>query len=256
MAVGKKIVLWRGGTKWPLILSTLLCSLLELAGLAVLMPLLIAILEKDSLINNKYLSFLYSSGGFTSHISFLIATGLTILIIITIKNVFLHYLNNYKTRRLLKLYAHHSMTLFNDYYNSGLPFIKERGTTDLSHNVNAVTYSYVFGVLNPVLCIVGEVILATLIFVSLCFVDIYIALFEIILFIPIILFYHFKMSSILKRAGNADNKAKKNQWQLTMETFRGYPDIEINNSFEQIKNNFDKGIDTISQNKIVLENIK
>lgn len=78
----------------------------------------------------------------------------------------------------------------------------------------------------------------------------------IISFLPLVLFYQIKIGGELQRAGKADNEAKKNQWRVTIETFRGYAEVEVNNSFPKLIGIFKKGLDTITNSKERVESLK
>ena len=242
--------------KTLLLLSSVLGAVLELAGLAVLVPLLLLLLENKGITSNKYLKPLYEIIGIENYGSFLLVVIAMVLLFIILKNILLHKFNNYRNAVLLKLYAHYTRNLFFSYYSRGLSFIKQNSPTTLSHNVNGVCYQYVFGVLNPLLIMAGDLLLSALIIISLCFVNFYIAAIELVLFTPLILFYHLKIGGELQKAGNADNEAKKNQWRVTTETFRGYADVVVNNYFPLLSKAFGEGIAAVSASKMKVERLK
>ena len=74
--------------------------------------------------------------------------------------------------------------------------------------------------------------------------------------LPLILFYQIKIVDELQRAGKADNEAKKNQWRVIMETFRGYAEVEVNNAFPKLMNVFQSGLKAISEAKERTESLK
>jgi len=239
-----------------LLLSAALGALLELVGLAVLVPLLLLLLEDKSITNNKYLKPLYETIGIENYGSFLLVVITIVLLFIILKNILLHKFNNYRNAVLLKLYAHYTRNLFFGYYSRGLSFIKQSSPTVLSHNVNGVCYQYVFGVLNPILIMAGDIFLSALIIISLGFVNFYIAAIELVLFTPLIVFYHLKIGGELQKAGKIDNEAKKNQWRVTTETFRGYADVVVNNYFPLLNKAFSEGIAAVSASKMQVERLK
>lgn len=239
-----------------LLLTSVLGAVLELAGLAVLVPLLLLLLENKGITSNKYLKPLYETIGIENYGSFLLVVIAMVLLFIILKNILLHKFNNYRNAVLLKLYAHYTRNLFFSYYSRGLSFIKQNSPTTLSHNVNGVCYQYVFGVLNPMLIMAGDLLLSALIIISLCFVNFYIAAIELVLFTPLILFYHLKIGGELQKAGNADNEAKKSQWRVTTETFRGYADVVVNNYFPLLNKAFGEGIAAVSASKMKVERLK
>ncbi len=243
-------------TKLSLVLSTVFQAVLELAGLAVLVPVLLLVLQDQGIQNNKYLQMLYDFIGVENYGSFLLIVLFFVVAFIILKNFVLHKMNNYRNRVLLKIYTTYSSNLYDKYISNGLQFVKETGHTTLSHNILAVTYQFVFGYLSAALMLVADILLCLLIFASLCFVNVYIAALEIILFTPIVLFYHYKIAGKMQEAGRLDNKAKRDLWRITSETFRGFADVVVNRFLPYLQKSFDTGVRDVSRSKIRVERLK
>lgn len=244
-------------SKWMvLIFLTVTRAFLEMAGLALFVPLLLLLLEEDGIAKNEWMKRIYTGLNIDSFGTFLLLVCVVVLIFTLLKNFALHKINNHQNRSLLKIFSHYSKSLFTSYYNKGLLFIKENSSSALSHNTNTVCYSYVFGVIGPAIIMAGDLILAVLIVTSLAFVNIYIAITEVLLFFPLLLFYQMKIGGELQRAGKSDNEAKKNQWRVTIETFRGYAEVEVNNSFPKLIKVFENGLNAISNSKERTESLR
>jgi len=245
-----------------LILSTVLQAILELAGLAVLVPVLLLVLEDGGIRNNggmqenRYLRMLYDFIGVENYGTFILIVLFVVFAFIILKNFVLHKMNNYRNHTLLNIFTTYSSDLYKKYIANGLQFVKETGHTTLSHNILAVTYQFVFGYLSSALMLIADVLLCLLVFVSLCFVNIYIALLEIILFTPIVLFYHYKIAGKMQEAGRVDNRAKRDLWRITSETFRGFADVVVNRFLPYLQKSFDTGIWDVSRSKIRVERLK
>ena len=249
--------IFRISSKWlVLVFFAVMRAFLEMAGLALFVPLLLLLLEEDGIAKNEWLNRIYTGLNIDSFGTFLLLVCGVVLIFTVLKNFALHKINNHQNRSLLKIFSQYSTSLFTRYYNNGLLFIKENSSSALSHNTNTVCYSYVFGVLGPAIIMAGDLILASLIVASLAFVNIYIALMEVALFFPLVLFYQMKIGGELQRAGKSDNEAKKNQWRVTIETFRGYAEVEVNNSFPKLIKIFKNGLDAISNSKERTESLR
>ncbi|MDD2832344.1 MAG: ABC transporter ATP-binding protein [Bacteroidales bacterium] len=236
-----------------LILSTVLQAILELAGLAVLVPVLLLVLDDRGIQDNKYLQMLYDFIGVENYGTFLLIVLFFVFAFIILKNFVLHKMNNYRNRTLMKVYKEYSSGLYKKYILNGLQFVKQTGHTTLSHNILAVTYQFVFGYLSAALTLIADVLLCLLVFVSLCFVNIYIAMLELILFTPIVLFYHYKIAGKMQEAGRVDNRAKRDLWRITSETFRGFADVMVNRFLPYLQKSFDKGVHDVSRSKIRVE---
>lgn len=243
--------------KYPgLIILSVLRAILELAGLALFVPLMLVLLEEDGLEKSEWPGRIYTWLNIGSPGAFLILVCGVILIFTILKNIAIHKIETHQNRSLLKIFSSCSKSLFTTYYNRGLQYIKENGTSALSHNTNSVCYAYVFGVTGPAIAMTGEIVLAALIVASLAFINFYVALMEIALFFPLIFFYQMKIGGELQRAGKRDNEAKKNQWRVTAETFRGYAELEVNNALSKLAEIFDTGLHAISKSKLKTESLK
>jgi ABC-type multidrug transport system fused ATPase/permease subunit len=242
--------------KTLLIVSTVLQAILELAGLAVLVPVLLLVLEDSGIQENRYLRMLYDFIGVDNYGTFLLIVLFFVFAFIILKNFALHKMNNYRNRTLMKVYTQYSSGLYEKYISNGLQFVKQTGHTTLSHNILAVTYQFVFGYLSAALTLIADILLCLLVFVSLCFVNFYIAMLEIILFTPIVLFYHYKIAGKMQEAGRVDNCAKRDLWRITSETFRGFADVMVNRFLPYLRKSFNTGVHDVSQSKIRVERLR
>lgn len=238
-----------------LLLSTILQAFLELAGLAVLVPMLLLVLNDQGIQQNKYLGFLYDLIGVDYYGVFLIIVLFSVFTFIVLKNFVLHKINNYRNKILVEVYSHYTSGLYRNYISKGLTYVKNTGHTTLSHNVIVVSYQFVFGYLSAAVSLVAELLLCLLVFVSLCFINIYIAVLEIVLFAPIVLFYHLKIAGRMQEAGKSDNLAKRNLWRITSETFRGFADVVVNRFLPFLEDSFRTGVAGVSRSKIRVERL-
>ncbi|HRW95373.1 MAG TPA: ABC transporter ATP-binding protein, partial [Bacteroidales bacterium] len=245
-----------GTKKTLLIVSTVMQAILELAGLAVLVPVLLLVLEDRGIQENRYLRMLYDFIGVDNYGTFLLIVLFFVFAFIILKNFVLHKMNNYRNRTLMNVYTQYSSGLYEKYISNGLQFVKQTGHTTLSHNILVVTYQFVFGYLSAALTLIADILLCLLVFVSLCFVNFYIAMLEIILFTPIVLFYHYKIAGKMQEAGRVDNCAKRDMWRITSETFRGFADVMVNCFLPYLRKSFDKGVHDVSRSKIRVERLR
>ena len=239
-----------------LLLSTILQAFLELAGLAVLVPVLLLVLNDQGIQQNKYLGFLYDLIGVDYYGVFLIIVLFSVFTFIVLKNFVLHKINNYRNKILVEVYSHYTSGLYRNYISKGLTYVKNTGHTTLSHNVIVVSYQFVFGYLSAAVSLVAELLWCLLVFVSLCFINIYIAVLEIVLFAPIVLFYHLKIAGRMQEAGKSDNLAKRNLWRITSETFRGFADVVVNRFLPFLEDSFRTGVAGVSRSKIRVERLR
>ena len=145
-------------------LSVFLRALLNFAGLAVLVPVLVIILDTEGIHSNLWLERIYLWGGFSDDRRFILAVCTGVVGVVLLKN--LANLLLYKVERnfIYDLYRDLSRRLYIDYHDRGLAFVKSSNSAILSRNVNAVCLIFVTGVLMPLAAIASETMLFLLLF--------------------------------------------------------------------------------------------
>lgn len=239
-----------------LLFLTLFSSILELAGVMIFVPLLLLFSKSSSFTSGSTYTAIIDKFHLNSHSQAVIVLSTLVLVLIILKNIVIHYINHYKTEKLLNEYKNISGKLFLKYFNKGLNYTKMQGASHLAHNINFVCNSYVFGYLGASISLFGEILLVLLLFIFISFVSVELALSELLLFIPLLGFYYRISRNSLKKAGQADHSARRFVFKTTIETFRGYTEILINNAFKRQFLSFESGIDTVSDNKLKVEKIR
>ncbi|MBQ5647772.1 MAG: ATP-binding cassette domain-containing protein [Alistipes sp.] len=220
-------------------------ALLNFVGLAALLPVLYLILDTQSIHSNSILHNIYTTLGFDSDQSFVIAVAVSVVIFIIIKNLINLLLYRVERDYIYELYGHLSRRLFIGYFNQGLQAMKGKNTAVLSRNVNVVCYTFITGVLRPIATLASEALLLAMIFLSIAIYSSIGALLAVAVFIPVAWIYFALMRRRLDRYGNVENEAQRRKYRDVIETFRGYADIEINNAFDHRLSLFNKELDTI-----------
>ena len=225
--------------------TILLRTLLNFMGLAALLPVLYLILDSENIDTNPYLSALYNYLGFTSNTTFVVTIALSVVAFIAIKCLINLLLYRFERDYIYSLYRYLSRNLYIDYFNRGLSFIKGSNSAVLSRNVNVVCYTFVAGVLRPLAVVFSEVMLFVLIFISIAIYSPMAALLVIAIFIPAVVLYVTLVKQRLNRYGTIENEAQRVKFRDTVETYRGYADIEINNAFTGMLSAFDTNTETM-----------
>ena len=220
-------------------------ALLNFAGLAVLIPVLIIILDTEGIHTNRWLAAIYDFGGFTSDRTFILSVCICVVAVILLKS--LVNLALYKVERnfIYALYRELSRRLYIDYHNRGLGFIKSSNSAILARNVNVVCLTFVTGVLMPVAAMASEAVLFALLFGSLTVYNPLVALLTLVIFVPSVALYYDLVRKRLNRYGEEENRAQRQKSRTVIETFRGYADLEIAGAYSMMLRSFDRSMDEI-----------
>ena len=226
-------------------LSVFTRALLNFAGLAVLIPVLVIILDTEGIRSNRWLAALYDFGGFTSDRTFILTVCACVVAVILFKS--LANLALYKIERnfIYDLYRELSRRLYVDYRNRGLGFIKSSNSAVLARNVNVVCLTFVTGVLMPVAAMASEAVLFALLFGSLAIYNPLVALLTLAMFVPSVALYYYLVRQRLNRYGEEENRAQRRKSRTVIETFRGYADLEIAGAYPAMLSDFDRSMDEI-----------
>ncbi len=219
-------------------ISIFVVALLDFVGLASLLPVLYYLLDGSS---NKRAAIYFS---------------LLAIIVILIKSILSALLSRYQSRYLLGIYKRLSFSLYSNYYNNGLIFIKAQGYSTLGHSVNFMCYTFSERILAPILRMTGESVLILLVTIALLVYDWRTVVVLYLCFIPFMLIYIKVVRKRVKLYGEQEYEAKRQQARIVTDTFRGYTELEINNAFPSLQESFLKGVDDINRNRINMETIQ
>ncbi len=213
-------------------------ALLNFMGLAAILALLVSFISKD-----KYGEYLWiiASGG----ILFLIVKNSVILVIE-------RALNKY----LFSLYRHYSADLLHTYYNRGLLFVREKGSHKLTHEINFICFAFVSGVLTPLLRLISEILLLILMVIALSIYSPIIVLLVAALSIPLLTIYFFIVRKKMSRLGKMGDEAKRKQWSIVDDIFKGYSEIRINRAYDIFRERFNIELLNISRSGVSAETYK
>lgn len=232
------------------VLSVPLKALLDLAGIAVLLPMIFIVLNEGEAFNNSLLSKIYDYMGFSSHNKFILFLILAVLTILIIKSLLNLLIVNYQNKYLLGLYRHYSRTLFSHLYSKGLLFVKDSNTSELSFNVNAVCYNFGVVYLASILKFIGELLFSIFLLVALCVYNPLSSLLVVLTFLPFVVLYLYVIRTRLKVYGKEEMIARREQTKVVQETFKGYAEMKINNAFPKMKSRFDTGLENVSKYRL------
>ncbi len=230
-------------------LSAFFSAVLNFAGLAVLLPVLIMVIDSSSIHSAGLLQRLYEIGGFSTDRQFTVAVCVAVLAVIAVKQGCSLLLMRVQRRYVLGLYRYFSVKVFRNYHDRGLAFIKRNSSTVLSRNVNYICYNMVMGVIWPAIHIASEILLLGMLLAALLWYDAVIALLAVAVFIPLSWFYIVVLRGRLRHYGKLENDARRRQTRAVVETFRGYADIEIGGAFPAMQRRFEQSLDTIARIK-------
>lgn len=219
------------------IMAVFFSALLNFAGLAALIPVLLFLIEEKE---EKGEALLFC----------LLAVGF-----ILFKNVLVMGLSRFQNYFLLSLYKRLSFSLFSSYYHRGLLFISRLGSTRLGYEVNYVCYAFSMSLLSPLLNMTADVLLILLVTAVLLVYAPMTVLMLYLAFFPFMLMYIFGIKRRIRYYGKKELLARCEQTRIVTEAYKGYAELEVNHAFPSLQHSFLKGLDTISFCRLKLETV-
>ena len=210
-------------------------AVLDFAGVVVFIPVLARALEQDG----DIMSVLPVAGA--------------AMAFILVKSLLVIWLTRYRSRYVYSLYGTLADMLLRNFMKKGLLFIRQSNSVDLANKVNAVTMTFTSGVILSLLNILSSAILLIIILAALFMYEPLPTLALVLVIGPFMFFYSFFVRNKVKRLGETENRARRDQARTVFELFRGYPEYCINGAVEHQMGLFRGGIDKVSEVRIRTE---
>jgi len=218
--------------------SVLIRALLDFAGVAALIPILLAVF-----------------GEHTDMRKALLVCGVALLFVL-LKNGASIGLARFQSRFLLDLYKEFSRKMFCNYYRRGLLFLKSKSSVQLGHEVSFVCYIFSLCVLSPIFRIAGEALLLLLMVTALMLWEPLVGVLLCLGFLPMVMVYVWVLKGKLRRYGAEELEARRKQSRTVVEAFRGYTELEISQAFQASLTSFDNGLKIINHSRLRMETMQ
>lgn len=216
--------------------AVLLRALLDFAGVAALIPILLVVVKREE-------------GGR----SMMLALCGAVMLFVLLKNALVVLLARAQSSYQLDIYRNFSRRMFANYYRRGLLFLKGKSSVQLGHEVNYVCYTFSLCVLAPVFRMAGELVLVLMMVSALVIWEPLAGLLLCVSFLPLTGLYVGVVRKRLRRFGLEELEARRKQSRTVVEAFRGYPELEIARAFHTSLANFDQGMEFIVRNRLRTE---
>ena len=212
-------------------------ALLDFVGLAALLPVLYYLLEGGE---NQRAAMYFC----------LLAVG-----VILFKSVLIVGFARFQNSYLLSLYKRLSFSLFSSYYRRGLLFIREQGSNRLGFEVNYMCFAFSQSMLAPLLRMAGDGLLILLVTVALLVYDWQTVLILYASFLPMMGLYVLGIRNQVRKYGEQEQRAKREQAKVVSDTFRGFQELEVNGAFPTQQASFLEGMDKVTRSRVKLDTI-
>lgn len=209
-----------------LLILTFGTTLLELLGVAAVMPLVNVIMSPDTIMNTWYLNYFYTKLEITNTNVFIAVMGIAIIIVYVVKNVavsIMYYLQYYYTFSNQRKLAGKMMSC---YLKQSYDFHLQSSSAELIRNIDTDIAMLFQGTL-AILQLITEVGVCTVLGIYLLIKDKSITVGLSIFLIIFILLFAKRFKGYLTRIGNEDRYYKANIVKWLQQSFAGMKETKI-----------------------------
>ncbi len=236
----------------PLILSIILNTLIDLAGLAVIIPFLMLLLDEGNIKDIPALNNIYEYFGIDSLSAFASVIIIVLITLLIIKGIIGISITKYQNKYILNIYRNLSARLFRSYFNRGYLYVKYNTVSDFTFKINSICYVFCLNVLMQMLVFAADSFISIAIIAIIFIFSPFSALTIIISITPAILLYILYVRKRLVKFGKAEMRSRKEIMQVITETFKGYPEMVINNVFPVMNSKFERLMKSVTNNHTAL----
>ena len=226
--------------------SAVLQALLNFIGLALLIPLLLLILDPQSVHSASWAGRFRSAMNINDNTVFVIIVCAGTGVLIILKNILNIRINSFRSNYVNRLFLYFSEKMYITYFWKGLLFVKQNHTTSFAHKINNICFIFVQGIVSRLFVMGGEALLLLMIWSALLFYSPFLAFILALCLIPAVWFYYLRIRKKIAQYGKLENEVWRKQMRLITETFRGYPDVQINHAFPFFAGRFREGLSRIA----------
>lgn len=204
-----------------------LASLLELGGIASVVPFLLVVTNPEFVQKNRYLQGLYSGLGFSSQRSFLLFCGCLILAAMLVREAFSTWLQMYRARFVSSVQNELSERLLEIYLSRSYRFLITRHSATLSQNILIRVNSFMANLFQPLLTLLSSSLTTTLLLGALCALSWRIAIFSAIVFVLVNLVIHSRLHPWLTAMAVEVQRLNQSRFRLTSEAIQGFREAKL-----------------------------
>jgi len=228
-------------------------AVLDLAGIATLIPLLLVIAKPGVVATSSTMRRLYEMSGFSDVGAFTLVLGCAAVVALVVKNALTMFMADYQTRYLTSLYRYFSDRLFASFYGRGLLYIKQKQSADLTYNVTSQCYTYVWGLLMPAVSMLGGGVIIAVMLIIFFAVSAKAAGLLIVCIAPVVWLYVALVRRKVTEYGREDFAARRGQMRQVLQAFRAYPEIEIAGAYPSIHDRLAANLEKVSHYRVRIE---
>ena len=220
----------------------LINSLLELLGLASIIPLFTVIMKDGIIQQNYYMNFVYNMFGYSSENNFIITICAFVVLVIFSKNIIGILIQKYQSRFSLDLMSFFMLKLHKYFFQKDFLFFKETNSVLINRDIFAVPQRFsqiiVLGVFN----LFHEVLVLILIVAAIILYNPGIVLLLLFTVVPVFVIFYLATKNKIKKLGDDFHNLSPEIGNNIFQSVFGYIDVMINGTYLFFSNRIKKNM--------------
>lgn len=209
------------------IIATIVMALFQAIGIVSILPFINIVMDINIIHENKLLSYLYNSLGFTNANSFIFFSGIAVLCLIIISNIISAFATWLEISFICGKKHRLSTALLQKYLFSPYAYFLNQNTADLGKNVLSEVENLTDGFLLSLLRLITRITVTAIIFAILIYINAMVALAAAAILIFLYLTIYFRFYEKLKTGGSERIEEHKQRFKLAGEALGGIKDVKI-----------------------------
>ena len=142
-----------------LLFSSFINSILDLLGLGLFVPLILFVFKVESINSNQYTSYIFNYFSFSSETSFIVISGLFLVLLLTLKNILSLWISRNQIFFSFNIFKLLSKNLFRYHINSKNLFLNDEHSSEITREIYVTSLHFTEFILVSIIILLNEVII-------------------------------------------------------------------------------------------------
>ncbi len=216
-------------------LLLILGSLLDVFGLASLVPIIMAASRPGSVMQNKYSFWLYQALGFQSEKKFLLFLIVSLIVFFLLKNLFVTLINYQQVRFSAQLALKIIENQLNKHFNLPFWYFSQVGSAHLSNSTVTIPNIFVVSVVRQLFALFSELIIVVIIVFGILIYQPTLFFILVVVLVPTTMFTYRALRNRSMAIGNRIDELRPLSYNLLSDTFVGFIELKLANKQQRFK---------------------
>jgi ATP-binding cassette, subfamily B, bacterial PglK len=232
-----------------LVVLSVIGSLVDVLGLAALVPVMLAATDQDFVKENATMTSLYQWGGFTSMGAFLVALSVGALLVFILKNLVGLYLYHVQSNYAFKVGTAMARRQFIKFYNRGYAYFQDTNSSEVLNQVMNIPTFFTNAVLVSAINLFCEALVILFVLTGIALTDYRLLLLLGAVLVPAGFLIYASTQRTLVRLGHEQSALYNATHSKLVQSIFGYADVRINNKEEVFLDEFVKAQARLNRNQ-------